>query len=117
MKISIGSDHAGFDLKKKLIGKMGESSGKIKLLQESILVEERYIKVIIEQMTKNIDLAKHIGISTSEQKKAIGDTTKAIDESNMLVAEMVLEIRELSNTSNSILKNATELLMKSKEAV
>ena len=35
----------------------------------------------------------------------------------MLVAEMVLEIRELSNTSNSILKNATELLMKSKEAV
>lgn len=102
---------------KKLIGKMGESSGKIKLLQESILVEERYIKVIIEQMTKNIDLAKHIGISTSEQKKAIGDTTKAIDESNMLVAEMVLEIRELSNTSNSILKNATELLMKSKEAV
>ncbi len=105
------------DTIKKLIGKMGESSGKIKLLQESILVEERYIKVIIEQMTKNIELAKHIGISTSEQKKAIGDTTKAIDQSNQIVAEMVLEIRELSNTSSSILKNATELLMKSKEAV
>ena len=105
------------DTIKKLIGKMGESSGKIKLLQESILVEERYIKVIIEQMTKNIELAKQIGISTSEQKKAIGDTTKAIDQSNMIVAEMVLEIRELSNASNAILKNATELLMKSKEAV
>ena len=84
---------------KKLIGKMGESSGKIKLLQESILVEERYIKVIIEQMTKNIEMAKQIGISTSEQKKAIGDTTKAIDQSNMIVAEMVREIRELSSTS------------------
>jgi methyl-accepting chemotaxis protein len=102
---------------KKLIGKMGESSGKIKLLQESILVEERYIKVIIEQMTKNIDMAKQIGTSTLEQKKAIGDTTKAIDQSNMIVAEMVQEIRELSNTSNSILKNATELLMKAKEVV
>jgi len=30
---------------------------------------------------------------------------------------MVLEIRELASTSNAILKNATELLMKAKEAV
>ncbi len=74
------------DTIKKLIGKMGESSGKIKVLQESILVEERYIKVIIDQMTKNIDLARQIGISTTEQKKAIGDTTKAIDDSNHIVA-------------------------------
>ncbi len=105
------------DTIKKLIAKMGISSGKIKLLQESILIEERYIKVIIDQMTKNIEMAKHIGTSTSEQKKAIGDTTKAIDEANHIVAEMVLEIRELSNTSQSILTNATELLVRSKEAV
>ncbi len=96
---------------------MGESSGKIKLLQESILVEERYIKVIIEQMSKNIQLARSIGTSTTEQKKAIEDTTLAIDHANQVVAEMVNEIHQLSNTSNSILKNATELLMKSKEAV
>jgi len=105
------------DTIKKLIGKMGESSGKIKVLQESILVEERYINVIIDQMTKNIELAKQIGISTTEQKKAIGDTTKAIDDSNHIVAEMVLEIRELANTSDSILKNAMELMEKAKEAV
>jgi len=105
------------DTIKKLIAKMGESSGKIKLLQESILVEERYIKVIIEQMSKNIQLARSIGTSTTEQKKAIEDTTLAIDHANQVVAEMVNEIHQLSNTSNSILKNATELLMKSKEAV
>ena len=80
-------------------------------------MEERYINVIIDQMTKNIELAKQIGISTTEQKKAIGDTTKAIDDSNHIVAEMVLEIRELANTSDSILKNAMELMEKAKEAV
>ena len=102
---------------KKLIAKMGESSGKIKLLQESILVEERYIRVIIDQMTKNIDMAKGIGTSTTEQKKAIQDTTKAIDNANLIIAEMVEEIRNLSSTSGAILKNATELLVKSEEAV
>ncbi|HOD16974.1 MAG TPA: methyl-accepting chemotaxis protein [Spirochaetota bacterium] len=102
---------------KRLIAKMGESSVKIKLLQESILVEERYIRVIIEQMTKNIDMAKGIGSSTAEQKKAIKDTTKAIDNANLVIAEMVEEIRNLSSTSGAILKNATELLVKSEEAV
>ena len=102
---------------KKLIAKMGESSGKIKLLQESIMVEERYIRVIIEQMTKNIDMAKSIGTSTAEQKRAIQDTTKAIDNANLIIAGMVEEVRNLSSTSSAILKNATELLMKSQEAV
>ena len=102
---------------KKLIAKMGESSGKIKLLQESILVEERYIRVIIEQMTKNIDMAKSIGTSTAEQKRAIQDTTKAIDNANLIIAGMVEEVRNLSGTSSAILKNATELLVKSEEAV
>jgi methyl-accepting chemotaxis protein len=102
---------------KKLIAKMGESSVKIKLLQESIMVEERYIRVIIEQMTKNIDMAKGIGTSTAEQKRAIQDTTRAIDNANLVIAGMVEEVRTLSSTSSAILKNATELLVKSQEAV
>lgn len=105
------------DMMKKLIARMGESSGKIKLLQESILIEERYIKVIIEQMMKNIDLAKDIGVSTGEQKKAIEDTTKALENVNETVGAMVMEIKELAQISDSILDNATGLLKKSEDAV
>lgn len=95
---------------KQLIAKMGASSGKIKLLQESILVEERYIKVIIEQMKKNIDLARTIGTATSEQKKAIEDTTIAIEQVNQIVGEMAMEVNRLARTSDTILQNAIELL-------
>ncbi len=102
---------------KKLIANMGQSSEKIKLLQESIMVEERYIRVVIEQMEKNIDLARSIGTATEEEKKAIEDTTKAIDHANEIVGAMVIEIRELADTSRVILQNATELMKKSDEAV
>jgi len=102
---------------KKLIANMGQSSEKIKLLQESIMVEERYIRVVIEQMGKNIDLARNIGTATEEEKKAIEDTTKAIDHANEIVGAMVIEIRELADTSRVILQNATELMKKSDEAV
>ncbi len=105
------------DMMKKLIAKMGESSDKIKLLQESIMVEERYIRVVIDQMMKNIDLARSIGVGTEEEKKAIEDTTKAIDHANEIVAAMVVEIRELADTSRVIVQNATELMKKSDDAV
>lgn len=37
---------------KELIAKMAESSSKIKILQDSTTVEEKYIKNIIDQMEK-----------------------------------------------------------------
>ncbi len=103
------------DMVRGLIGKMSSSSGKIKVLQESIFVEEKYINVIIEQMFMNIDLAKSIGRGTDEQKYAIESTTKAIEHVNEILGEMVGEVQELAWTSNTILNNATELVEKSKE--
>jgi methyl-accepting chemotaxis protein len=105
------------EMVKDLIGKMSGSSDKIKILQESIFVEEKYINVIIEQMFQNIELARSIGIGTDEQKNAIESTTKAIEHVNEIVSDMVREIQELAVTSRTILKNATDLMEKSREAV
>lgn len=102
---------------KTLIHNMGASSGNIKVLQESIMIEEKYINIIIDQMFKNIELAKNIGAGTDEQKNAIGSTTKAIDHVNEIVAQMVKEIQSLADTSQRILENATDLLKVSEEAV
>jgi methyl-accepting chemotaxis protein len=105
------------DMIKELIGDMASSSEKIKVLQESILVEERFINIIIDQMFKNIELAKSIGVGTEEQKLAIESSTKAIEHVNEIVGEMVKEIRNLSVTSQKILENSTELMQKSRESV
>ncbi|TAL35345.1 MAG: hypothetical protein EPN93_10670 [Spirochaetes bacterium] len=102
---------------KGLISNMSESSNKIKLLQDSILVEEKFIKVIIEQMFKNIDLAKNIGMGTEEQKRAIQSTSEAIEHVNELVAIMVKEIHELAKSSAVILDHSKALIAKAEEAV
>lgn len=104
------------DLIKGLIGHMTESSNKIKVLQESILIEEKYIKIIIEQMFQNIDLAKNIGEGTDEQKRAIQSSSEAVEHVNRIVMEMAKEIHELTDTSNKILENATNLLDKAQKA-
>ncbi len=101
---------------KGLIDDMVNSSEKIKVLQESILVEERYINIIIEQMFKNIETAKNIGIGTEEQKQAIEGSSQAIEHVNAIVGEMASEIEELAATSNKILNYSNELLKKTWQA-
>jgi len=99
---------------KELIAKMAESSSKIKILQDSTTVEEKYIKNIIDQMEKNVELAKNIGTGTEEQKAAIESSARAIEHMNEVVSQMVDEIQKLAMTSRSILDNATALLEQSK---
>ncbi|MEW6525529.1 MAG: methyl-accepting chemotaxis protein [Spirochaetota bacterium] len=101
------------EMLKDLIARMAESSSKIKILQDSVTVEERYIKNIIDQMEKNVELAKNIGAGTEEQKAAIEASAKAIEHMNEVVSQMVDEIQQLAHTSRSILNNATALLEKS----
>ncbi|HXK65763.1 MAG TPA: methyl-accepting chemotaxis protein [Spirochaetota bacterium] len=102
------------EMLKDLIARMAESSSKIKILQDSVTVEEKYIKNIIAQMEKNVELAKNIGAGTEEQKAAIETSAKAIEHMNEVVAQMVDEIQQLAHTSRSILDNATALLEKSR---
>lgn len=100
---------------KEMIDEMSGSTGNIKILQDSLMVEEKYINSIIRQMEANITLAKSIGSGTDEQKNAIENTSNALDDLNQIVSEMVSEINELATSSRTIFTSARELMKKSEE--
>jgi len=102
---------------KEMINAMSGSTDNIKILQDSLMVEEKYINSIIKQMEANIDLANSIGTGTDEQKNAIENTSNAIEDLNSIVSKMVSEIAELATSSNNILNSAKELLKKAEETV
>jgi hypothetical protein len=102
---------------KEMINAMSGSTDNIKILQDSLMVEEKYINSIIKQMETNIDLARSIGEGTDEQKSAIENTSNALEDLNGIVSEMVSEIAELAASSNNILNSAKELLKKAEETV
>ncbi len=102
---------------KEMIDEMTGSTGNIKILQDSLMVEEKYINSIIRQMESNISLAKSIGTGTDEQKNAIENTSNALENLNLIVSEMVAEINELANSSANIFQSAKELIKKAEENV
>jgi methyl-accepting chemotaxis protein len=102
---------------KEMINAMSGSTDNIKILQDSLMIEEKYINSIIRQMETNIDLARSIGSGTNEQKSAIENTSNALEELNLLVSEMVTEISDLAHSSHNILDSAKALLKKAEETV
>jgi methyl-accepting chemotaxis protein len=94
----------------KMIDNMEKSSKKIDSLQESISVEEKHINVIVEQMRKNVELAKKIGISTSEQMMAIKDNNQIIEQANESLADMVIGLQELARTASEMDADAKKLI-------
>lgn len=102
---------------KEMINAMSGSTDNIKILQDSLMVEEKYINSIIKQMETNIDLARSIGAGTDEQKSALENTSNALEDLNQIVSEMVTEIAELAKSSNNILQSAKDLLKKAEETV
>lgn len=113
--VDVINDTAG--LIKKLINHMGESSVKVRMLQDSLLVEEKYIRIIIDQMSANIDLARSIGTGTDEQKTAIISSSEAVEHVNGIVFTMAREVQELANISANILESANGLIEKARKAV
>ncbi len=101
---------------REMISRMGSSSEKIKLLQESILIEDRYMKAIVQQMEMNITLAKEIGVGTDEQKTAALNTAQAIENLNEILYGMVDEMKRLSTAANEIYINSNELLTESDQS-
>jgi methyl-accepting chemotaxis protein len=100
---------------KEMIEEMTGSTGNIMILQDSLMVEEKYINSIIRQMEANISLAKSIGTGTDEQKNALENTSNALEDLNLIVSEMVKEINELAQSSANISGSAKELMKKSGE--
>jgi len=97
---------------KEMIDEMTGSTGNIMILQDSLMVEEKYINSIIRQMEANIQLAKSIGTGTDEQKNALENTSNALEDLNLIVSEMVKEINELAQSSANISRSAKELMKK-----
>ncbi len=102
---------------KEMINSIAGSNQNIQILQDSLLIEEKYINSILKQMEENIRLARFIGTGTDEQKNALENTGNAIEDLNMTVAEMVREINELADSSKIILESARFLLGKADETV
>ncbi len=105
------------EMMREMINHMKESSGKVQTLQESIFIEEKYIKIIISQMKDNISLAKKIGTATDEQKVAVESTSQAIEHLIEILNEMVGELKDMSLASNDIYENAVDLMTDTKRAV
>lgn len=102
---------------KEMINAMSGSTDNIKILQDSLMIEEKYINSIIRQMETNIELARSIGSGTNEQKTAIENTSNALENLNEIVSEMVTEISDLARSSNNILQSSKDLLKKAEETV
>ncbi|HPO45480.1 MAG TPA: methyl-accepting chemotaxis protein [Spirochaetota bacterium] len=100
---------------KEMINSISGSNKNIQILQDSLMVEEKYINAIIKQMEENIRLARLIGTGTDEQKNALENTGNAIEDLNAIVSDMVKEINELAASSRVVLESARYLLAKADE--
>jgi methyl-accepting chemotaxis protein len=98
-----------------MLNEMAGSTEHIKILQDSIMVEEKYINSIIKQMEQNISLAKAIGSGTDEQKSALENTSDALENLNAIVSEMVSEINDLARSSKTIFASAKDLMKTAEE--
>ncbi len=102
---------------KEMINSIAGSNQNIQILQDSLMIEEKYINSIIRQMEENIRLARTIGTGTDEQKNALENTSNAIENLNEIVSEMVKEINELASSSQVVLESARFLLKKSEATI
>lgn len=102
---------------KEMINEMSGSTDNIKVLQDSLMIEEKYINSIIRQMEENITLARSIGTGTDEQKNAIENTSNAVEDLNQIVSEMVSDINELAVSSGNIYMNARKLIEKAEKSI
>lgn len=105
------------EMMREMINHMKESSHKVQTLQESIFIEEKYIKIIISQMKENISLAKKIGTATDEQKVAVESTSQAIEHLIEILNEMVGELKDMSAAAHEIYENAVDLMTDTERAL
>jgi methyl-accepting chemotaxis protein len=105
------------EMMREMITHMGQGAHKVQLLQESIFIEEKYIKIIIKQMSDNISLAKKIGNATDEQKVAVESTSQALEDLIVILNEMVNEVKELAQAAHEIQENAVDVMVDTEKAV
>ena len=100
---------------REMIARMNQGASKIRTLQESLLIEDRFTEIIIGQMTDNISQAKKISTATGEQKIAVGTFFEAIEELIHMLDGMVGEVKGMAKISDEIHSSATDIVTKAKE--
>jgi methyl-accepting chemotaxis protein len=98
---------------KEMIRDVDASSEKIRVLKDGIAEEESHLRVIIDQVLKNTDLANSIGTGTEEQKIAVQSVSKSVESANQDMMGMVQGIEEVSGASRNIYAKAKALMEKS----
>ncbi|MCL2155377.1 MAG: methyl-accepting chemotaxis protein [Leptospirales bacterium] len=98
-----------------MISRMDQGANKIRTLQESLLIEDRFTQIIINQMNDNITQAKKISTATDEQKIAVATSFKTIEEVINILDGMVAEAKGMAKISDEIHNNATDIITKTKQ--
>jgi len=101
---------------KEMISQMLASSQEIDELRDNILIEEKFLKGIENQMGNNDKLSRQTQGGTEEQKQALETTAMSLDNLNEEVSQMAEGIMRISETSQSIHDDALEVLSMSEDA-
>ncbi|MCL1864181.1 MAG: methyl-accepting chemotaxis protein [Spirochaetes bacterium] len=102
---------------REMISQMEQGANKIRMLQESLSVEDRFTQIIIDQMKDNITQAKKISTATDEQKIGVESSFTAIEELISILEGMSAEAREMARISDEIHNNAESIIIDTEQVV
>jgi methyl-accepting chemotaxis protein len=102
---------------REMISQMNQGANKIQVLQESLLVEDRFSQLIINQMDANITQAKKISTATEEQKVAVAASFKSIEEAIQILDGMLTEANYMTKISDEIFNNAESIIADTEQVV
>ena len=102
---------------REMISQMNQGANKIQVLQESLLVEDRFSQLIINQMDANITQAKKISTATEEQKVAVATSFKSIEEAIQILDGMLAEANDMTKISDEIFSNAESIIADTEQVV
>ena len=100
---------------REMISLMDQGAEKIRTLQESLLIEDKFTQIIIGQMKDNITQAKKISTATDEQKVAVETSFKTIEEGINILDGMVTEVKSMAKTFHEIYDNASDIITETKQ--
>ena len=100
---------------REMISRMDQGANKIRTLQESLLIEDRFTQIIIDQMHYNITQAEKINTATDEQKVAVETSFKAIEEVINILHGMSAEAKNMAQISDEIFYDATDIIAETKQ--
>ncbi|MCL2156317.1 MAG: methyl-accepting chemotaxis protein [Leptospirales bacterium] len=98
-----------------MIAQINKNANKIQVLHESLLIEDRFTQIIIDQMNANVELAKKVTIATEEQRISFEATFKTLEEIIGILDGMVTDVHNMTQISNEIYSGASDIITETKQ--